>query len=100
MTIKNILTAALIVCSVGTFAQNELRIDKNIKAWQPEITPVSCGTPNNAVLRLNFKVIGSSGQLPLQSLTATAMEDAANSGTTNPVDSVKLFHTKTNTHRG
>ena len=88
MAVKNLFTAALIACTLGASAQNNVRIA--VEAWQPQITPISSGTTDNAIMRLNVKVVGSNAPVPLNSLVATAID-------VNPVDSVKLFYTKTGT---
>lgn len=86
MTIKKYFAAALAACTLGASAQNNVRI--GIDAWQAEIAPVSTGTTDNGIMRLNFTVAGTSTPLPLNSLVVTAID-------VNPVDSVKLFCTKT-----
>ncbi len=88
MAVKNLFAATLIACTLGASAQNNVRIA--VDAWQPQIAPVSAGTPDNAIMRLNVKIVGSNAPLPLNSLVATAVD-------VNPVDSVKLFYTKTGT---
>lgn len=56
---------------------------------------IPTNTADNVILQLRVEAHGNSGVLNLNSLTATALNDAANIGDENPISSVKLYYTET-----
>ena len=60
---------------------------------------IPTNSADNVILQLRVEAHGNNNQLFLNSLTATALQDAAIVGDENPISSVKLYYTETETFK-